>query len=272
VLSLNVDMSEILGLLDLDEAAATEGHKAAAALTAATHAKAVEYAGRFLHTRRKMFVDNLTYFQESDDVWIVSLDAKAVWIDEGMDEHNMLNDLLASPKAKTSKTGSKYIVIPFKQNKGKQDQTPAQQALLGTIKKALKDVDATPNKIEMGPGGQPKLGLVRSLDITKAPVSTSSLRIGAGPVNQVAQGATGGIPLLKGIRIYQSEYKKDDGSTGIRRDVMTFRVASSKQQGKWNHPGTEGVHILDKACEWAVQEWGKMSEALLGKIIASVSK
>lgn len=273
MLGLNIDLSEILGFLSLEEAATTEMNKVAAALTMATRGKATEIASQKLHTRRKMFVENLSHFQIDDDTWCVNLDAKAVWIDEGMDEHNMLADLLKSKKAKTAKDGSKYLVVPFQQNKGKQEQTPAQQALLGTIKKALKDVDATPNGIEMDQAGKPKLGLVRELDITQKPISTANLRIGAGPINKVAQGATGGIPLLKGIRIYQSEYDKGDGTKGVRRDVMTFRVASSKQQGKWNHPGTEATNIMDEAADWALQEWTtKISPALIAKITMAISK
>lgn len=271
---INIDSSEIIDLLGIDEASTGEMNKAAAALTAATKAKAIELANQKLHTRRKMFIEALDHFQVDENTWVVSLDAKAVWIDEGMPEHSMLPDLLKSKKAKTAKDGSKYVVVPFKHNKGKQLQTPAQQALLNTIKKELRAVGTTPNQIELTKEGKPKLGLVRSLDITQRPLSTADLRIGAGPRGHVAQGPTG-IPLLKGIRVYQKEVQKSDGTTGIQRDVMTFRVASSKHeaQGRWHHPGIEGANIMDEAAAWARNEWdSKIAPSLMDRIIMKISR
>lgn len=287
---LNIDVSDIEGLFDFDEVAKDEMEAAAKQLTAATHAHIVEMAQQKLHTRRGTFIEALSYFQVDENTWVVNLDAKARWIDEGMDAHNMLEDLLKSKSAKRAKDGSAYVVVPFQHNKEKSAMTPAQQTLLGTIKRELAKVGETPNKLSTDKEGNPKLGLVRSMDITKAPMSTPNRPIGRG-TGSVAKGPTG-IPLLKGIRIYQKEITKKDGSKGVGRFVMTFRVASSKHKGevgngttepwrikkgagvpqaRWDHPGVSPTNLMEDGMRWAQDQWdSKIAPALLTKLVVKL--
>ena len=271
---LNLDTSEIQDLLALPDIAEDELHKAAANLTAATKAHIVEQANERLHSRRGMFLDALTHFQVDATTWVVNLDKSARWIDEGLSEHNMLDDLLKSKKAKRAKDGSTYLVVPFQLNKAKQNLTPAQQSLLNTVKKELERVGETPNKVVLDAAGKPKLGLVRSLNVTQGPISTQALRLGKGPRGQVAQGPTG-IPLLQGVRVYQKELKDKDGGTKVGRFVMTFRVASSKQRGmggRWDHPGVPPTNLMEEGLNWAVEQWSsKVAPALLAAMVAQLS-
>jgi ribosomal protein S16 len=289
-------MSSLDDLEDLKESAEAEAKKAAAQLAIATHAHLVEKAQEKLHTRRGMFIEALSHFPIDADTWVVNLDANARWIDEGMEAHDMLDDLLKSKSAKRAKDGSTYVIIPFQQNKAKQQMSPAQQSLLATIKKEMAAVGATPNGIESDSSGVPKEGLVRSLDIMKAPLSTNSNPIGRG-VGRVAQGPTG-IPLLSGVKVYQKKIKDKDGNEKMGRFVMTFRVASSKQkdgpgpgettaawkkkqtdkdgktpnQQRWQHPGLEATNLMEEALEWAKQEWAKkIAPALMDRLVASIS-
>lgn len=271
---INLDASALQDLEGLADAAEGAMAKAARDLTAATRGKIVELAQEKLHSRRGMFIDALTHFQLDETTFVVNLDKSARWIDDGMDAHDMLEDLLKSKKAKRAKDGSTYVVIPFQHNKAKQSLTPAQQSLLNTIKKELASVGATPNKIEMDSSGKPKLGLVRSLDITKAPVSTGAHPIGAGPKGQVAQGATGGIPLLKGVRIYQKEIKDKNGEAKVGRFVMTFRIASSKHKGggKWQHPGVGAANLMEEGYKWAMDQFeNKIAPQIIAAVVASLS-
>lgn len=277
---LNIDASEILGAGDMEDAAEKELKQAARALTAATHGKLIELANQKLHTRRQPYIDAVSMFQMDETTFVVNLDASARWIEDGMPEHDMLENLLKSRKVKRAKDGSAYLVVPFQHNRAKSSMTPAQQSLLATIKKELASLGSefpggtiTPNKLEMKADGTPKLGLVRTMDITKAPVSTQALRIGRGPEGQVAQGATGGIPILKGVRVYQKEFQNKAGETKVGRFVMTFRVASSKHKGggKWQHPGLEATNLMDEAMKWATETWSsKIAPNLLSKITASI--
>lgn len=270
----NLDLSELEDILDLGDHAEEEMERAAARLTAMTRAKIAELANETLHSRRGMFLDALTHFQVDDNTWVVNLDRSARWIDEGMSEHNMLENLLKSKKAKISKDGNRYVVVPFQHNRAKQNMTPAQQSLLNTIKNEMAKVDVTPNKIEMSADGTPKLGLVRSMDITSKPKSTRKLKIGAGAFGDVAQGPTG-IPLLKGVRVYQREIDKADGSKGVGRFVMTFRVASQKhkdQPNRWKYPGVEATDLMEKGMRWALEEWSsKIAPSVVERIIAKIT-
>jgi hypothetical protein len=259
--------------MELGETAEDEMSRAAAQLTAQTKAKITELANTRLHSRRGMFIDALSHFQIDDNTWCVNLDKSARWIDEGMQEHSMLDDLLKSKKAKRAKDGSTYVVVPFQHNRTKQNMTPAQQSLLNTIKSELAKVGTTPNQIETKADGSPQMGLVRSLDITNKPKSTRALKIGAGRFGDVAQGPTG-IPLLKGVQVYQKEIKKPDGSTGVGRFVMTFRIASSKHKGqnRWHYPGVESTNLLEEGMRWALDTWeSKIAPAMLARIVAQLS-
>lgn len=255
----NLDLTPLTSLgLSIDEAAKKAMADAGAKLTAMTRAHIVEEANKKLHTRRQMFLDGLSHFKLDDNTWVVNLDAKVRWIDDGMPAHNMIDDLLKSKSAKTAKDGSKFVVVPFKHNKGPTQTTPAQKTLLDTIKKELKDRKIGYGKIETGEDGKPKLGLLHKFDIKHAPIKQQNgPGLGKGPVGAVAQGPTG-IPLLQGVRIYQRNVKDPKtGKDSTKREIMTFRVASSKHkgQGRWDHPGNEGTRLMDEAYAWAKTTW-----------------
>jgi hypothetical protein len=271
---MNIDLSDLEDILKVEEAANKEGKDALRALTAATHGKLIELANSKLHSRRQKYIESVSMFEEGEGVFVVNLDASARWIEDGISDLDMLEDLLKSKKVKRAKDGSSYLVVPFQHNKAKNQQTPAQQSLMSTIRSQMALEGASPAKLDMDEKGKPKLGLVKSMDITKAPTSTQALRIGRGPLGQVAQGATGGIPILKGIRVYQKEYKDRAGNTKVGRYIMTFRVASSKHRGtgKWQreHP-LEGVNLMDEAMKWALEQWEqKIAPSILAKITAEI--
>jgi hypothetical protein len=257
---LNLDVKDLLNLgTELSAASKKALNDAGKRLTAMTRAHIVEQANKRLHSRREMYIDALTHFQVDENTWIISLDARARWIEDGMKPHSMLDDLLRSKKAKTAKDGSKYMVVPFQHNKGPTQMTPAQKTLLATIKKELTTRKIPYGKTETNADGSAKTGLLHAFDIKTAPLkSANSPGQGKGPVGQVMQGPTG-IPLLKGVRIFQRETENKDGSKSVRRDIMTFRVASSKHkdQGRWEHPGLEGVKLMDEAYDWAKTTWEK---------------
>lgn len=269
---ISLDLGPLLAVgMGIDDAAKAAMKSAGQRLTAMTRAHIVEEAGKKLHTRRQMFLDGLTHFQLDDNTWVVNLDAKVKWIDDGMSAHNMIDDLLKSPKAKTAKDGSKYMVVPFQHKKGPTQQTAAQKTLTDTIKQELKNRKIDYGKTEMGANGSPKIGLLHSFDINHAPIKTANAPgQGKGRVGDVMKGPTG-IPLLQGIRIYQREHTNAKGDKSIKRDIMTFRVASSKQkgQGKWDHPGTEAVHLMDEAYTWAKTAWER---DIVPGLVAQLSK
>ncbi len=255
---INLDLTPLLAVgQGFDESTKAAMKQAGDRLTKMVKAHLVEEANKKLHTRRQMFIDGLSTLQLDDDTWVVNLDAKVRWIDDGMSAHNMIDDLLKSPKAKTAKDGSKYMVVPFQHKKGPTQMTPAQKTLLDTIKSELKSRGIGYGKMETGKDGKPKLGLLHSFDIKHSPIKTANTPgQGKGPVGKVMQGPTG-IPLLQGVRVYQREHTNAKGEKSVKWDIMTFRVASSKHkgQGRWDHPGTEAVHLMEEAFQWAKQAW-----------------
>lgn len=262
MIGVDIDISELTEFLDsLKPTVQKAMGEATAALAAATKSHMVEEAGKKLHTTREKFVDALDVQQLDDHTWCVTLDKSAWWIEDPQEATNMIESMLRSPKAKRAKDGSSYIVVPFQHNKA--TRTPVQSGLLNTIKSAMKDVGISPNKIQFGPDGKPKLGLVHSMDLTSKPTRGRGMDIGHGPVGDVVQGATG-IPILKGIKVYQ----KQNSSGGIDRSVMTFRVVSSKQQPpQWDRKATEGAGIFKEGFEWAKTELEQSYGDLASKLV-----
>lgn len=266
MITINLDPTDLVDFLDsLKPNVQKVLAEATAALAAATKTHIAEEANKKLHTRRDQFLEALDVMQMDANTWVVVLDAKAAWINDGTPERNMLEDLLKSPKAKRAKDGSQYLVVPFQHNNAK--RTSTQNALLGTIKDALKDVGLTPNKIQLGADGKPKLGLVHQVDIKDSPLKSPRLNIGHGDMGQVVQGATG-IPILKGIRIYQRMGKDRRGNDQVQRTIMTFRVASSKQKPpQWDRKAQEGVHLMEEGEKWAKEQLEKQYQDIASKIL-----
>lgn len=277
MISINFDISEIKELLNLEAQTKKALDKAVKDLAQQAHAHMIEQANAKLHSRRELFIENLSYNEEDDGVHVITLGSKARWIDDGMPEHNMLDDLLASPKAKTAKDGSRYLVVPFSHGpgKGKTTTTPANQDLISTIKSEMKSRKIPFAKIEKDEHGQPKTGRLHTFDINQAPLKTANTPgQGKGPIGAVRQGPTG-IPLLSGVNVYQTPVKGKDGVDRIKRSITTFRVASSRhkeQGGRWDHPGTPPMAFFEETLEWVKREWeSKIQPQILATLIAEIS-
>lgn len=224
------------------------------ALAAQTHAMVVEKAQKLKSTRQK-YIDavDLKKVQSGDDtIWVVTLDKSAGWIEDGFQKRSMLPFFLASPKAKTAKDGGKYLTIPFEHSKTSNKQSLAQSKIAEYAKRELqsKGLDKVVEK-----NGQPVIGKVAALKTVNGPKSNK------------------GKSLLDGLTVYQS-YKRDskgnvvkgkDGSPKIKRDIMTFRVASSKQlgTGAWEHPGMEGLNAFEEVSRKVDEIWAKMIGELI---------
>lgn len=246
--------------------------RAARDTAAAAHAHIIERANSRLHSRLKPYLSGLSFSQEDDDTWVIVLDKSVRWIDDGMEPHSMVEDLLSPRGGKgqvhTSKDGHKWRVIPFAHGPGKgtTTTTPAQQSLISTIKQEMSQRKIPWAKMEKDESGQPKLGMLHSFNISSGPLKThNGPGQGWGPVGQVKQGPTG-IPFLHGVRVYQHKVKDDKGNEKVKRSVMTFRIVSSKHAGskRWFHPGLPAENLFEEAAEWAQREW---SEKALPQLI-----
>lgn len=229
------------------------------ALAAQTHAHVLEEAAQKLKTSHKTFRENLGFEEVSPGVWVVSIDEKAMWIEEGIEPgKDMKPDLLKNARA--GKNG-RYQVIPFdpKKNPGsgvsdpstmswpKQNQTIINQQLKLGLKEINKQgrAEAKKNggkwenisltKIEKDANGSPRVGKLHEFDIPSI-----------FPTDKAKH------PALKGLTIYQNKDEKGN----IRRDVLTFRtVSDNSPSDSWRHPGYQGQKFLDEAEQWAMNEW-----------------
>lgn len=275
---LKLDLSEVIEAhKDIEKELNAKLRKAAQNLAIQTHAHVKEEAAKKLHTRLAQFNENLEFEKVDNNTWAVVVKQPARWIEDGMEPHSMVEDLLKSPKAKTVKNGPnkgmKYLVVPFKHSKGNTQQTPHARAIKAELKKELKAVGVKYGSIERNPDGSPKTGLIHKFDFrgkqnkpgigpNGPPMANHSTRAGEeGPE---------GRPFLHGVRIYQKGKVNADGSpklgkNGLQmatREIFTFRVVSQRHMGtgKWFHPGTPPMHFLDEAYVWAKTQWESQIE------------
>jgi hypothetical protein len=273
VLFVNVDLGDLMDLKDLDKGVQKIATDAARDLAAMTRAKLIELANEKLHSRRQMFIDGLHMKKSEDEgVYIVSLDAKVRWIDDGLPAHNMLDALLASPKAKRAADGHRYLVVPFQQGpgQGKTESTPEKQDLIGEIKKYMKSEGIPFGAIEKDAAGQAKTGKLHAFTLGDKPIKTrDGPGMGHGQKGDVRQGPTG-IPFLQNVNVYQNKNAKGK----VKRSILTFRIASDKQRGEeqWNHPGTGPINMFEDAAKWAQDTWEKdIAPGIINKILMETS-
>jgi hypothetical protein len=260
----NADMSAISALANKAESELLPSvQRAVGDLSVQTHAHILEKVQNSLHSSREIYTNALHYSAVSENTFLISLDRAAWWIEDGIPQGTEMVEWLlrqAGPNSKppkTAKDGSQYRVIPFQHNKGPTSQTKTQQELKEVIRKELAHRGIPYGKLELDTSGKPKLGKLHSFDIMNKPTKTHhGVGQGWGDIGKPRVGATG-IPFLQGVNIYQSEYKTKEGETKVQRQIMTFRVVSSKHKGtgRWVHPGFEAKEFLKEGFEWAKQEW-----------------
>jgi hypothetical protein len=248
-LKINIDVAAIAAqfkefALELEQ----DLRKGVANLAAITHAKVVENAQQELHSSRQTFMDNLGFEEISPGIWVISIDQGAMWIEEGIEANkDMKPDLLKN--AKTSSKGVQYKVIPFDEGKAPSQMTPYAQGVVARIKQNLKKQDVPFKKIEFNSDGSPRVGKLHEFDFG-----------GEKP-------GKGNTPVMKGVSIYQSVTKTGN----VRRDILTFRTVSNgpESAGKWVHPGYDAKKYLDKAADWAMNEW---EQSILPEVLSKWNK
>lgn len=221
------------------------------ALAAQAHSMIVSKAQSNLRSTRSIYIDALN-IQKIDsspenEIWSVTLDKSAKFIEDGQPWHNMIDYLVNGPKHKVGKDGKKYNIIPFKHNKPSSQMSLAQNKIANYVKGELKKrgLDKTITK-----DGKPVLGRAATLDLTggKAPTSMNK-------------------PLLTGLTIYQREVKTKAGKSMIKRDVMTFRVVSENQKGSgmWDHPARPAANFFDETAKELDIIWDKIIAEIVEK-------
>ena len=112
-LTLDLNLTEITKAIKDLEKLMPRLNEAAERLAAQTHTHIVAQVQQKLHSRRQMYLNNLKPpKKEADGLYVIILEQPALWIEYGMPQHSMVDDLLGK-RAKTAKDGSRYRVIPM---------------------------------------------------------------------------------------------------------------------------------------------------------------
>ena len=204
-------------------------------LASMTHAKLNELADENLVSLRQKYKNEIAFDNPEEGLWVVTLKQPAMWIEEGL-ESGFQEGLLHGRSSKISKDGKRYATVPFEHSKPSSEQSSKSRELSGQIKDFLKQKGISHRKIEYGADGSPRLGLLHKFDIPSAKPTSKSKD-----------------PALKGLAIYQK--MTEEGS--VKRSIMTFRTITEdhRGEGKWYHPGLDGKKLVDKAFDWALNEW-----------------
>jgi hypothetical protein len=205
-------------------------------LATLTRTRIVEEVDKTLHTSQKEYMEALGDAEEvAPGVWVISLDEKALWIEEGIEAgKDMKPDLLK---------GKKYRVIPFKYDKGPSQNSSFTQGLISEIRQKLRKEKIPFKKIEYDSNGSPRTGKLHEFNL-------------GGP-----RPGKGNTPALTRLSIYQNEK-----AGKIKRDILTFRTVSAgpASAGKWIHPGLTAQRFMDKAMDMATKDW---EEKILPEIL-----
>lgn len=226
-------------------------NKAVANLAAITDAKVKEMANQELKSSRKPFMDSLGFEEVAPGIWVISVDERGLWVEEGIEANKDMKPGLLAEDFKTSKQGHRYKAIPFDYGKAPSQLTPSTQQLVSYLKQNLKKENVPFKKIERNADGSPKVGKLHEFDF-------------GNPGGRMGGPGKGNTPVFKNLSIYQSVTKTGN----VRRDILTFRTVSSGpgSAGKWHHPGLEAKKFLDRALDWAMREWEeKILPEVMGK-------
>jgi hypothetical protein len=205
-----------------------------------THGIIAEKANATLKSTRKTYLDNLAVNKIMDQgdqiIWSVSLGKEAGWIEDGYKYNSLFERVLFHGKPpKQAKDGSVYKIIPFGHQK-KPSESSAQQIRLARFANAAIKKQGL-DKVINDASGNPIIGKGIRVPVTdkRQPISRFNK------------------PLLAGLTIYQN-YKLDKkgnkmmrkGKPVIKRDVMTFRVMSSRHigDGSWENKAWQGLHAF----------------------------
>lgn len=260
MINLSVDVS----FLDtLSQTLRSEMQKQSAAgakyIAVATYNKILELVNAQLNSTKNQYLEALSLTQEDENTWFITLDAKAVWIDDGIPENTPMATsswLLKPGKTKTSKEGFEYRSIPMPAA-GKTTASPVNATVAAfqkAVRKELAQRKIPVRRIERDANGKPKAGLLHEFKLKPKG------KIGDRP------GTDGPAGFTATVRVYQKLIKNKKGKEVAKKSIMTFRTVSSKYaNSKWIYPGYTAKHFMDQAFAYGLSLMSKIGEETVEK-------
>lgn len=257
----------------LEKGMAMQFRKAVAGLARAAQAEWIRLAQDRLVTSREIYINGLRQAESfeskmvgGEPVYTISLVGDMPNnIEHGMSAFDMKAvrpGWLGGAKARTSKDGHKYVIIPFR-------HSTSSNARLGYSGKAAKADLKNELKKTAKEYGLNKM--VRQLGFTLDRGFINAVT--PGPVARVPNKAADVHSYLRGltrIQTPQSGFVEKAGKLPQQRgssQLMTWRIMSEKSPaGSWIHPGLTAKLLMPEVELWANKEMGRIVETVLGLI------
>ena len=212
-----------------------------------------------LHSSRAMYVDGLRSAEsmksevvDGQPAFTIQLVGKMPNdIEFGMPSFDMKEvtpGWLGGGKAKVSKDGHRYVVVPFRHS------TSSNTNIAYTGQAKAQNMQAELRKT------------VRNYGLDRM-VRAASGSVVTGTVSRVPNNAPDVHRFLRGLARIQEAFNTST-SAGLQRGastLMTFRIMSDKSApDAWIHPGLPGVNLLNEVSNWTDQQLNGLIERIMG--------
>jgi hypothetical protein len=199
---------------------------------------------------------------EVEETLVRSITLAAAWlpsaVESGVDEYDLRDTLLTSPKAKESKGGGKYMRVPFRHG------TPDS---LGHAGKPMGSSYGPPGMASRGLFGQLSVDHAREFgaDIYRAAKALrGKQRLGEGTSGAPKLAPHHTTDIYTGMQ-RRKEMKTNErtGKASAHTQYMTFRTISTKNPQGWLHPGIEPRKFAERVGEHVQEVFGQMIAATM---------
>lgn len=196
-----------------------------------------------LHQTRKRYIHAINVVDtgrlEGTVILDFSKDPLIAMIEEGASPFDIKKGLLASPKAKIGKDGSKYITVPFRF--GTPDAVGDSDVFSNIMPDAVYEVARDETATIQTVGGARSTGLT----VDKLPPQYQK------PATRAAINDSAGKVLFNAYThknsIYEGITKNTDSATGQNTYNSFRRVSENSNDDSWIHKGIEQYNLVSKA-------------------------
>lgn len=259
---LEVDMAGAIPkeLIDLCE---SESIVAGIVDTVAASARAywIKLAQDELRSSARAYVDAIQPIEEEGPT-VRTITLAASWlpaaVESGVDEFDLRDTLLTSPRAKTGRNGSRYMAIPFRHG------TPG---TLGHVGRPMGSSYGPPGMASRALFGE--LAADHALEFGEAVYAEAKKLRG----KQRLGHGTAGAPKLAphhSTDIYAGMQRRSTmitnertGKASPHTQYMTFRTISSKKPTGWIHPGIEPRNFVERVADRVRESFAEVVAATM---------
>lgn len=195
------------------------------------HQQIENLAGQRLNSTRDRFLQAIQQ-EEKDNLLIITVDPEdwvAVAVEAGASPFDMKAKHLNSPKAKVSKEGFRYMVIPMGKKK-----------------------NAHPGNNQKGMFWQD----IINKELTKPKFKPAKMSLGIDGNLRVMEEVINKSQLARGLyrtRTFKDSQSFHSGGRASSSSYVMFRVMSEKFPEKWQHPGIAPANIFKDTEAWLMQ-------------------